>query len=647
MEYSYAGRYEEAHELRKRQLTGLRGVKEPDHPDLLFFEMDFAQARIKAGRYAEGMAELKRLLPKMKANPQVHRRHWLQGEGTLAQSYMHLSDFEEAATRYEEILRNRDELLTDRESADTYFWLSLTGCYRELGRHKEAIANARDYASKCLRVFGSKDHRTILAEYSLAASLVAAGLHTEAIPVLEAVLEQVGLESMAPSRFNVMGRLADSYRSAGRPDDHTRLLKERRTLASLQLEADYQKALEQAAVDPTVLIPPDSSWHWYRPEDGSDPSEKDLKFFTTFYKPAYDDSKWQAGTDSIIGGFGYEDFSGQWTDEVDLHRHESGDGHHLAFFRHRFTTTERVEHLELHLQHDDGVVIFLDGKEVARKNVRSGPLNADLQARECRNHALELEVTSLALPTPLDPGEHVLAISLHNHDCWNDDLRLAGVRLVGWNGEQQENTEGVARQRLLAELFDKSSVKNVLIAANSKWRWLHPVDGVDPAKGTPGFHQSFFGMDFDDTAWATGQDSGGPGGGFGYGDERPHLVEIGTPREKPLGKSAYFRHRFTTTEEHTNLNLRCQRDDGIIVYLDGREIARDNMSEGDEAYELPARTVVGKDSETMRHRIPLEGITLPPGKHILAISLHNHSTPSSDLRIGGITLVEIEESAEN
>ena len=33
---------------------------------------------------------------------------------------------------------------------------------------------------------------------------------------------------------------------------------------------------------------------------------------------------------------------------------------------------------------------------------------------------------------------------------------------------------------------------------------------------------------------------------------------------------------------------------------------------------------------------------LPPGDHILAISLHNYGSDSSDLRLGHVTLVELE-----
>ncbi|MGI9241142.1 MAG: hypothetical protein ACR2RV_10090, partial [Verrucomicrobiales bacterium] len=117
---------------------------------------------------------------------------------------------------------------------------------------------------------------------------------------------------------------------------------------------------------------------------------------------------------------------------------------------------------------------------------------------------------------------------------------------------------------------------------------------------------------------------------------------------KRNGKSAYFRHHFRTDREHANLELRCQRDDGVIVYLNGKEVARDNMRGGEESYRLAAASAVGSDDfailkERTTYRIPLADCILPAGEHILAISLHNTGSPSSDLRIGGITLVEVGE----
>ena len=43
----------------------------------------------------------------------------------------------------------------------------------------------------------------------------------------------------------------------------------------------------------------------------------------------------------------------------------------------------------------------------------------------------------------------------------------------------------------------------------------------------------------------------------------------------------------------------------IILYLDGREVARDNMSEGGEAYRLPALSAIGFGEETAVVRIPI------------------------------------------
>ena len=51
---------------------------------------------------------------------------------------------------------------------------------------------------------------------------------------------------------------------------------------------------------------------------------------------------------------------------------------------------------------------------------------------------------------------------------------------------------------------------------------------------------------------------------------------------------------------------------------------------------------VGGQDEMKTRRIALQDLTLPAGEHVLSISLHNTEAPSSDLRIGRITLVEVE-----
>jgi hypothetical protein len=181
-----------------------------------------------------------------------------------------------------------------------------------------------------------------------------------------------------------------------------------------------------------------------------------------------------------------------------------------------------------------------------------------------------------------------------------------------------------------------------LVKPNSEWRWLHPVDGVDPAAADPDFHGTFFAPEFDDSGWSTGTDSERTSAGFGYGDEGFTGVDIGSPGDKSNRKTAYFRHRFTTGQEFTHLELRCRRDDGIIVYLDGREVIRNNVSDGPDVYNLPATWAVSYIEETTVFRFPLKDFVLPAGEHVLAISLHNTEAPSSDLSIGAISLVKVE-----
>lgn len=175
-----------------------------------------------------------------------------------------------------------------------------------------------------------------------------------------------------------------------------------------------------------------------------------------------------------------------------------------------------------------------------------------------------------------------------------------------------------------------------VVENSSAWKYLHPVDGVDPATADRDFHSTFATLDFDDSNWRTGKDSPGVRGGFGYGDP-PSGVDIGLPTSNNR-KTAYFRHRFKTTEQHTDLVLKCQRDDAIIVYLDGQEVARDNLPPGRDVYDLFAAQTVSGAGETAVVKLRLKKLILPPGDHVLAISLHNRPQGSSDLRIAEISL---------
>jgi serine/threonine protein kinase/tetratricopeptide (TPR) repeat protein len=211
-----------------------------------------------------------------------------------------------------------------------------------------------------------------------------------------------------------------------------------------------------------------------------------------------------------------------------------------------------------------------------------------------------------------------------------------------WKMELDANSSsgtGAGENRSGDSLQKTPAAAGVLVSPASAWKWLHPVDGSDPEQASPGFHRRFFLPDMHDSAWKSGRDSDDPDGGFGYGLSFTG-VSIGRPENMDHRRTAYFRHAFKTDKAHQHLELRLRFDDGIIVYLDGKEILRENMPAGPDAWKMPSKSAVAPGEERILRSFKVPG-PLPAGDHILALSVHNSAQPSSDLRLGGVTLVEV------
>jgi tetratricopeptide (TPR) repeat protein len=246
--------------------------------------------------------------------------------------------------------------------------------------------------------------------------------------------------------------------------------------------------------------------------------------------------------------------------------------------------------------------------------------------------ALKLREELLALRRKVNGLEHPDTLKVMN--------RLA---VLYSNANRQDEAAALRDEAAAAKTKALPDVIASVVPPDSTWKWLHPIDGRDPAETTAGFHTAFFRPDFDDSKWKAGTDSADPNGGFGYGLNFTGL-SIGKPEDMIHRRTAYFRHVFKTDKAHDHLELRCRRDDGIIVYLDGKEVVRDNLPAGPDAYQLSATRAQGPDNDGVIHRFPIPG-TLAAGDHILAVSVHNTAQPSSDLYLGGVTLAETKPDA--
>jgi hypothetical protein len=167
----------------------------------------------------------------------------------------------------------------------------------------------------------------------------------------------------------------------------------------------------------------------------------------------------------------------------------------------------------------------------------------------------------------------------------------------------------------------KSSINHYETAVyeNDTWKYLVPTSEPPAAWRSPGFTP---------TGWLNGT------GGFGYGDGDDNTT-IGATN------SVYFFKTFTIvdTSDIINAILHMDYDDGFVAYLNGIEIARNNIgtigtypgfNENAPANHEALMFAGGDPEQFMIDPIILKSI-ITNGTNVLAIQVHNQSIFSSDL----------------
>jgi len=134
-------------------------------------------------------------------------------------------------------------------------------------------------------------------------------------------------------------------------------------------------------------------------------------------------------------------------------------------------------------------------------------------------------------------------------------------------------------------------------------------------------------VDFDDSSWPAGS------GELGYGDGNEQTVLDFGPDENNKYMTYYFRKEVYGSSsihcDNCNLNLLC--DDGAVIYVNGYEILRVNLPEGQITYESPASNYVGGDQEFTYIAYHPEPFILQQGINIIAVEIHQSSGSSSDI----------------
>lgn len=138
--------------------------------------------------------------------------------------------------------------------------------------------------------------------------------------------------------------------------------------------------------------------------------------------------------------------------------------------------------------------------------------------------------------------------------------------------------------------------------------------------------------DFDHTAWPTGQAM------LGYGGitNRTVRTTIGYGGD-PFNRypASYFRKEFTVDDASrvSKLLIDVIRDDGVVIYVNGREAGRNNMAAGNLHYADVALSDADPEDQVVRiEYVPPAGL-LRNGTNVLAVELHQRAVNGSDLGI--------------
>ncbi|MDQ3257026.1 MAG: fibronectin type III domain-containing protein [Acidobacteriota bacterium] len=148
---------------------------------------------------------------------------------------------------------------------------------------------------------------------------------------------------------------------------------------------------------------------------------------------------------------------------------------------------------------------------------------------------------------------------------------------------------------------------NALVHVGSTWKYRSSGGDEGTAWRAPAFDDSF---------WSSGLAQLG----YGESDESTFI--------SPKGVTSYFRKKFNVSDPSgiTALTLRLLRDDGAVVYLNGKEVWRSNMpSTAIDYLTLATYEVKGAEEQAFfEQSLPVS--LLNQGTNTFAVEVHQHST---------------------
>ncbi len=394
----------------------------------------------------------------------------------------------------------------------------------------------------------------------------------------------------------------------------------------------------------------------------------------------FDASDWEVAP----SGFGY----GDRLDIIGTVLDDMEESYVSVYLRHTFEIENLagINSMAFNMDYDDSFVAYINGVEVARRNLEGSPPPFNELAGTNHESTGAFESIPLLDIDSLEEGENILAIQVHNTTWSSSDLHLR-IEVIANPDDGLECPSGMAcsQDGITGEIMLNWTNQDGGYEAIQVWRngemieeniggdqelyvddsplsgeITYAIVAVDPAAAcaecepiectmiifdeadiliAPGDEWSFLTgaaggpdpewleEDFDDFDWEVGP----TGIGYGDGDDATVIEDM---RNSYV---AIYARKVVQLELAAieALVLSCAVDDGFVAYFNGEEIGRFNVPEGEVNNDTTAITANPQGEPVDADYVPVEiavpGDLLVEGNNVIAISVHNATLNSSDL----------------
>ncbi len=286
---------------------------------------------------------------------------------------------------------------------------------------------------------------------------------------------------------------------------------------------------------------------------------------------------------------------------------------------------------------DDGAVVYVNGREVARDNMPSGTVSNTTEASTYRAGTGEDVFRDFTVPrSALVTGTNVIAVEVHQESTSSSDVSFdASLRVPAVSSPRSTSSPTASSSPTSPSSSPTSPTSSptsptssptspsssptatpgtTYFRAGTAWRYWDK--GTRPA----GWSEASFA----DGSWASGNAQ------LGYGDgDEVTTVASGGPT---VYLTTYFRKTFTVDAlPAADPVLSMLVDDGAVVYVNGREVARDNMPSGTVSNTTEASTYRAGTGEDVFRDFTVPRSALVTGTNVIAVEVHQESTSSSDV----------------